>query len=414
KFGGASVCDAASVRNVGEIIRRFGGPLFIVISAMGKTTNAFERLLASYLNDTGDTAKHRDAICTYHRTIVKELFPDTAHPVHTEIESVFNDIQRILQSAPSSHAEYEYDRLVSYGEILSSLIVSASLNDTGIENVWLDARTIIKTDNTFTDAAVLWEETKTILKERVHASATGYCVMQGFIGGTIENLSTTLGREGSDYTAAIVAHCLDAESVAIWKNVPGILHADPAYFQDTQKIDTLSYHDAIELAYYGAKVIHPKTIKPLQNKAIPLYVKSFVDPDSSGTRITEEESIIPCPVYIVKRNQVVLTISPYDFSFIAERNLSEIFSHLDSLRIRLNVMQNSAISFSMAADYVPKRIDTFINRLRGSYRIRYNAPVELLTIWHYDDDTILELTQNKEILLEEKSRYTAQYVTRNA
>lgn len=413
KFGGASVKDADSVKNVKQIIERYSDRSLIVISAMGKTTDAFERLLHSYVNSDEKSREHLDYIFDFHLSIIKELFPDKDHSIYNELESVFNSIKEILQSSPSANYDYEYDRLVSFGEILSSLILSCYLNANGISNNWLDARKIIKTDGTYRDAAVLWDETKVRLHNALLSEDNQNYVIQGFIGGTLEDIPTTLGREGSDFTAAIVAHCLGVKDVTIWKNVPGILHADPQFFPEAEKIDILSYHDAIELAYYGAKVIHPKTIKPLQNKNIPLFVKSFIEPESPGTVISELQSDIPRPVFIIKRDQVLMTISPYDFSFIAEKNLSEIFSLLSGQRLRLNVMQNSAISFSMSLDYDSKKIDTFVKQLRDSYRVKYNNPVDLITIWHYNEETISQLTRNKEILLEERSRYTVQLVARN-
>lgn len=413
KFGGASVCDAASVKNVGCIVRQYStDELIIVISAMGKMTNAFELLLEAYIHDTDLLDSRYDAIYSFHRKIIEDLFPDTAHTIYNELESVFQTIQRILQSSPSENIDYEYDRLVSYGEVLSSLILSSYLNINGISNVWLDARRIIKTDRSFREAEILWGETKTCFTRALAGESSRYYVIQGFIGGTRENVPTTLGREGSDYTAALAAYCLDASRVTIWKDVAGVLHADPRYEKNAQKIDRLSYHDAIELTYYGAKVIHPRTIKPLQNKTIPLYVKSFVKPEDAGTEISDTSSTIPCPVYIIKQNQLLMTVSPCDFSFITEKNLSDIFTALSNNRIRLNLMQNSALSFSMSLDNEPKKIDTYINQLKRLYKIRYNAPVQLVTVWHHDDDTIARLTQHKEVLLEEKTRYTVQLVTR--
>ncbi len=412
KFGGASVKDAESVRNVKQIIERYTDNSLIVISAMGKTTDAFERLLHSYVNRDDSCTENLEYIYRFHLEIIQDLF-DQDHTIFNEFDTVFLEIKQMLQSPPSSNYDYEYDRIVSFGEILSSLILSSYLNHCGISNNWLDARKIIKTDSTYRDASVLWDETKTRLYNSLLFDNKRNYVIQGFIGGTLEDITTTLGREGSDFTAAIVAHCLGVKDVTIWKNVPGILHADPEFVPEAEKIDILSYHDAIELAYYGAKVIHPKTIKPLQNKTIPLFVKSFMRPESPGTVISEMQSEIPRPVFIIKKDQVLMTVSPYDFSFIAEKNLSEIFSALSTHRLRLNVMQNSAISFSMSLDYDSKKIDNFVKQLRELYRVRYNNPVDLITIWHYDDDTIHQLTHDKEILLEERSRYTIQFVVRD-
>jgi aspartate kinase len=410
KFGGASVKNAEAVKNVRNIIHKFHGNSIIVISAMGKTTNAFENLLNSFFTNDGKTTENFNSIHTYHYEIVEQLFTENEHPIYMEIQSVFNSITEILQTPPSTNYDFEYDRLVSFGEILSSIILSGYLNYSGYENQWLDARSIIKTDNTYRDATVLWSETTEIITQSI-SNNTNY-VIQGFLGGTTANIPTTLGREGSDFTAAIIAYCLNADKVTIWKNVPGILNADPALFTDTKKIDVLSYHDAIELSYYGAKIIHPKTIKPIENKKIPLYVKSFIHPENDGTEISNKKSIIPCPVYITKQNQVLITVSPKDFSFIAEKNLGEIFTLLSQMRIKVNVMQNSAISFSMVTDYNSKKIDTLINQLNKSYKCKYNYEVELITIWHYDDETISKLTKGKEILLEERSRFTNQIVIR--
>lgn len=414
KFGGASVKDADSVKNVLRVLNLYKDEkIAVVISAMGKTTNALEKLLNAYFYGTDKIEEELSFIRDYHYRIIEDLFPDKKHEIYNEVENIFISLKNRLSNPPSDNYDYEYDQVVSIGEIISTKIVSAYLNLEGMENLWLDARNIIRTDNTYRDARIDWDKTNELVKGIMKFHKERIYITQGFIGSTAESISTTLGREGSDFSAAILAWCLDAEKVAIWKDVPGVLNADPKYFDNTIKLDQLSYHDAIELAYYGASVIHPKTIKPLQNKKIPLWVKSFVEPKEKGTVIQSDREGLAVPSFIFKMDQVLVTIAARDFSFIAEQNLRDIFHELSRLRIKINLMENTALSFSICADWDERKIPELIKSLEDEFMVKYNRGLELVTIRYYDQKTIDRVTVNKEILLEEKSRHTVQMVMRD-
>jgi aspartate kinase len=328
------------------------------------------------------------------------------------MENIFSIIKGRVSLPHSDNYDYDYDQLVSAGEIISTRIVSAFLNRAGIENQWIDARAIIRTDNTYRESKVDWAKTEELVKNAMDFKDFNVYITPGFIGGTSENMSTTLGREGSDFSAAILAYCLEAEEVIIWKDVPGVLNADPKYFDNTVKLERLSYYDAIELAYYGASVIHPKTIKPLQNKGIPLWVKSFLNPQEIGTVVQTDKAELEVPSFIFKMNQVLITIAARDFSFIVEQNLRDIFQALSENRVRINVMQNTALSFSISTDWDERKVLPLISTLEKDYKIKYNMGLELVTIRNYDQATIDRVTVNKEIILEEKSRNTVQMVMR--
>jgi len=412
KFGGASVKDADAVRNAATILKLFPDEnIIVVISAMGKITNALERLVDAFFYKNEDASIILNEIKTFHFDIVDQLFSDKNHSIYTELNNTFVELDWAIEDTPTADYNYEYDKIVSMGEVISTKIVSIYLNETGIQNTWQDVRDFIKTDNTYGEAKVHWDLTSQLCKSLKELQ--GIVITQGFIGGTSENFTTTLGREGSDYTAAILAFTTDAESVTIWKDVPGVLNADPKYFDDTIKLEQLSYQDAIELAYFGASVIHPKTIKPLQNKKIPLYVKSFLHPEKAGTVINDELTPLPIPCFIFKLNQVLISISPKDFSFIVEENFSDIFNLFAEKHIKVNVMQNSAISFSVSVDADERKLPDLIKTLEKDYRVRYNDNLELITIRYYDQATIDRVTRNKTILLEVKSRHTVQLVVRS-
>ncbi|HPS58181.1 MAG TPA: aspartate kinase [Spirochaetota bacterium] len=414
KFGGASVKDADAVKNVARVLNLYKDKkIAVVVSAMGKTTNALEKLLHAYYYETGTTAEQVSVIKEYHMGIIEKLFPKKGHGIYTEIEDTFSSIEEQLSYKPSDNYDYEYDQIVSLGEIISSQIVTAYLNESGINSTWIDARSIIRTDNTYRDARIDWEKTGELVCSAMDFNKNRVYLTQGFIGATAENIPVTLGREGSDYSAAILAWCLGAEQVTIWKDVPGVLNADPKYFDNTVKIDHMSYHDAIEMAYYGASVIHPKTIKPLQNKKIPLWVKSFISPEEKGTVIQNEPTGLAVPLFIFKMNQSLITVSTKDFSFIAEQNLGDIFYELSRFRVSINVMENTALSFSMSVDWDERKIPELIKALKKDYDVKYNTGLELVTIRHYDQETIDRVSSGKEILLEEKSRHTCQMVMRD-
>jgi len=414
KFGGASVKDVESVRNVVSVLKKFPNQkIIVVVSAMGKITNALEKLTNAFFLKQKDATSTLEEIRKYHFDIIRNLFPDSYNPIYENVQIVFNEIEKKIISSPSDEYGKEYDQIVSVGEIVSTKIVSAYLNEFGVKNDWLDIRGIIKTDNTYREGKVNWKLTEKFAKEYFGMHKSEIILTQGFLGGTSDNFTTTLGREGSDYTAAILAYCTNAESVIIWKDVPGVMNADPKWFDETKLIDQLSYQDAIELSYYGATVIHPKTIKPLQNKKIPLYVKSFLHPDEKGTMINDKQSQLPIPCFIFKVNQILLSISPKDFSFIVEENFSDIFKIFSEYHVKINVMQNSAISFSVCLDNNTIKIPTLVIALQEKFRVLYNDKLELITIRYYNQPTIDRVCIGKKILLEHKSRYTVQLVVKN-
>ncbi|MGZ4089334.1 MAG: aspartate kinase [Bacteroidia bacterium] len=412
KFGGASVKNADAVKNVASILKNYGkGETIVVISAMDKTTNKLEALTNAYYYKQGDVTALFNELKEFHLNITKQLFNDPTG-INNDIENVFVEILWAIEEEPSVSYNHHYDQLVSQGEVLATKIVSAYLNENGIKNKWMDARGLIQTDNTFREGKVDYALSEAMVQTQLLAQLknNNIVITQGFIGGTSENYTTTLGREGSDYTAALLAYFTNAEKVIIWKDVPGVLNADPKYFKNTKKIDELTYHDAIELTYYGASVIHPKTIKPLQNKNIPLYVRSFLKPAEEGTVIRESDKRINVTSYIFKDKQILLSIQPKDFSFIAEDNLSAIFSMFSKYNVHANMIQNSAISFSVCTDYDEQKIEPLIKDLQEHFKVLYNNDVQLMTIRNYDNDIISKLSENKIVLLEQRSRNTMQMV----
>lgn len=416
KFGGASVRNAQGVRNVAGIIRQQNpNQLLVVISAMGETTNALEQLTWAYLRRQIDIQTVWQQIRTYHEQIINELVGQEL-TLFDGVYELFAEIEALLSQEPEphTHPDQVYDQLVSFGELLSTRIVNAYLNQSGLDSYWVDARRLIRTDDSYREGKVDWDQScEYITDSLAELLETGVAITQGFVGSTGEGNTTTLGRDGSDYTAAIFAHCLNAEAVTIWKDVPGVLNADPKWFDETVKIDQLTYQDAIELAYYGATVIHPKTIKPLQNKDIPLYVRSFLKPGDSGTVIGSFERHLPIPSFIFKINQTLISLHPKDFSFIAEANLSKIFGHFAEYGVKINLMQNTAISFSVVIDHQSERLARLLPHLQEDFRISYNEGLELITIRHYDEKTIDRVLVNKMLLVEQKSRYTVQLVVKD-
>lgn len=415
KFGGASVKDADGIKNLGFILQKnLDKQLLVVISAMGKTTNALEKLTKSYFDNKDDVFDILDEIKAYHFGIIDQLFEDKNAKVFDEINNTFVEIEWVIEDEPQDEFNFIYDQIVSVGEILSTKIVSHYLNTIGIKNKWLDARSYIQTDNTYREAKINWEKTEKliaqgippILKEQI-------AITQGFIGNTSENFTTTLGREGSDYTASIFASCLNASQVTVWKDVPGILNADPKLFNDTQKLAELSYAEAIEMTYYGATVIHPKTIKPLQNKGIPLFVKPFMQPEEAGTIIKEADIAIHIPILIVKQNQLLMSISTKDFSFITEHHLKDLFAAFSKVNIKINMMQVSALSFSACFDEDETKFNQLINLLEADFSYKYNNHLQLVTIRHATEDSIKTYAQAKNLLLEQRSRTTAQFILKN-
>lgn len=408
KFGGASVKDAESVKNVTKIVTQYGStPMVLVVSAMGKSTNALEQLLiAQNSKSEKEFEKLKTDLVSFHYKVVLDLFEDRSIQ-----SSLHNDIQNIINkgfdNAVLSEDE-KYSKAVSVGELLSSKIVAEHLKSSGLKTVWLDARKCIRTSNRKVDADINWLETEELIKSQIHTSAVN--VMQGFIGSDAFGKTTTLGREGSDFTAAIAAYCLNSENVTIWKDVPGLLDADPKWFDETRLIPSISYKEATELAYYGASVIHPKTLKPLQNKSIPLYIRSFKSPEEIGTVIQHSENedhLIPS--FIFKMDQVLITVTPRDFSFIDEANLAELFAVFSQHNIRVNLMQNTALTFSICID---NKGDwkNLLKDFSGKYKVLYNKGLELVTVRHYNQQTIERIMVNKVLLLEQRTRNTLQFI----
>lgn len=417
KFGGASVKDAASVKNAASIIASLNEKkCVVVISAMGKTTNALEKVVEAHFLKNGNAAPLLEEIKTNHFRIVDELFPQGNDALKDRIHNYFTEASWALEEDAGKGYNFIYDQVVSIGELVSTRIVESWLAAQSVACQWVDARNLIRTDDTWREAKVNWNKTCQSVRttaETVFQSGCPLMLTQGFIGCTDENYTTTLGREGSDYSAAIIAHCLDAAGVTIWKDVPGVFSADPRYFQDYVRFEQISYHDAIELTYYGASVIHPKTIKPLENKNIPLHVKSFSNPKSKGTQITRDAATRPrVPSFILKTNQILVSISARDFSFIAEENLSHLFGLFARHHVTINLMQNSAISFTVCMDNDPMKIPGLLEELKQHYTILFNEGLNLYTIRNYFPATLEDFYREKQVLLEQRSRNTAQFVVR--
>lgn len=413
KFGGASVKDASGVRNIVNLLQQVGyDDVLIVISAMGKTTNALEVVLEHYSNNSKELNQSIQEIRAYHLSIVNELFSNNTHPVFEKVEYYFNELTTFLQTNKSPNYNYVYDQVVSIGELLSTTIVSEYLNENLINNTWVDVRDLIKTDANYRDANVDWQITQRNIQNTF--SKKSLYITQGFLGSDENNFTTTLGREGSDYTAAIIAYCLNAESVTIWKDVPGVLNADPRYFEKTELLHQISYREAIELAFYGASVIHPKTLQPLQRKEIPLYVKSFVNPLLPGTTVSKGLDISPnISCYIVKKDQKLLSISSRDFSFIMEENISEIFALLHQYKMKVSLIQNSAISFSVCIEDKFHLFESLKNELLKKFQVQKFENVSLFTIRRYKLENTNALKKDKNVLIEQVLGETLQIVTTN-
>lgn len=418
KFGGASVKHADAVRNVGAIIQRYPDQsIAVVVSAMGKTTNALEHVVEALRSRSGDSKGLVEEVKAYHRSVIEDLRLEENRELQASCAQLWREVDAHLDKPMLSRPDYLYDQVVSAGELISTLIVHHYLVSLGLTSQWFDSRELIKTDYRFREAHVDWKQTEvrvnSMLKPYLINGGGRIAVTQGFMGAADHLNTTTLGREGSDYSAAILAFALEAESVCIWKDVPGLLNADPKHFEDTQLLPCVSYKEAIELAYYGASVIHSKTVQPLQNKGIPLHVRSFVDPDEPGTLIaesTEYDSLIPS--FIVKRNQRLISLSTRDFAFVVEDNLSDIFEHFARHGVQINIMQNSAINFSVSVDDVPEKLDPMIEELHGAYKVLYNRNLELITIRHYTQEVIDRLTQGRTKLVEQRTRHTYRVLVR--
>jgi aspartate kinase len=412
KFGGASVKDAEGIRNVHNVLQTVGfEDVLLVISAMGKTTNALEIVIKNYFDKSPELQSSVQEVKKYHNQILLDLFEDEKNAVFTDVNSLFAELDHFLSQNKSPNYNFVYDQVVSYGELISTTIISHYMSFMGIKTQWLDVRDFIKTDNNYRDATVDWDLTQKNISKNVKKKILN--VTQGFLGSDENNFTTTLGREGSDYTAAIFAYCLNAESVTIWKDVPGVMNADPRYFENASLLNQISYREAIELAFYGATVIHPKTLQPLQKKEIPLFVKSFVNPTLPGTSVSKGADLEPhLPCFIVKKNQLLLSLSSIDFSFIMEENISEIFSLLHNYKMKVSLIQNSAISFSVCIDDKFGNFNELKTILSKKFQIAYNENVSLYTIRHFDEKAAQMVELNKDVLLKQVSRETMQIITK--
>lgn len=405
KFGGASVSSADAVRNSVNILNSYPEKKVLVISAMGKTTNALEVVVKRFFSQDAEVWSAFQDVKDYHDKIIAELWGEPT--ILPEVEKMFDLIAERIKGEPSLNFDYEYDQIVAFGELISTRIISLYFNKIGLQNQWIDARTCLKTDDQYRESNLNWELSGQLAKRTFTFENTDLYITQGFIGGTLTNQTTTFGREGSDYTAAILANLLDAEDVSIWKNVPGILNADPDFFAQTQKIGELSYKEAIELSYSGAKVIHPKTIKPLQNKNIPLLVKSFVDPQEPGTVIhSVEHPLELVPVFIVKNNMALITLTPNDFSFISINNVADVFSLSAKYRLKVALIQQSAIDLSLAFDEPEQGIESLIQQLQQNFEVKYNTGLDLITIRYYTPEAVEEIVKGRKVFVEQKSRRT--------
>ncbi|MEX0987592.1 MAG: aspartate kinase [Bacteroidales bacterium] len=414
KFGGASVKSAVAVKNMADILKRYTENIVVVVSAMGKTTNAIERIIESFVtSDLKELKKEFNELKDYHMEILNELFEDKGNNAFVDISDLFEEMADRLAEEPTMNYDFDYDQIIGYGEILSTKIIAHYLEHEGIRARWIDVRKSVRTDSTFREGRVDWDISTEMVRKNFIFGKEQLLITQGFLASNKNNQTISLGREGSDYTAAILAHILKADSVTIWKDVPGVLNADPKYFDDTILLDKLSYLDAIELAYYGTSVIHPKTIKPLQNKNINLHVKSFLNPEANGTLVGNLTYEKLEPSFIFKMDQVLIRISPRDFSFIAEENLEKIYGILHKHGLKINLQQTSAISFQVIVNYDKRKLLKVVDELEDSFKVAYETGLELVTIRYFDDETIRRVMINKTLLLEQRGLLNIQLVVRD-
>lgn len=412
KFGGASIKDAEAIRNVLHVLKTVGyNNSLIVASAIGKTTNALEAVINAYFNQPKELKNAIQTVKNTHLDIVNELFGNKNHLVFDKINVLFGEMEFFLSINKSPNYNFVYDQVVSYGEIVSTTILSYFFNEQNIECIWIDARNMIKTDTTYRDGTVDWEKTENNIKNQIQSEKL--YITQGFIGSDANHFSVTLGREGSDYSAAIFAYCLNAGSVTIWKDVPGVLNADPRYFEETILLNHISYREAIELAFYGASVIHPKTLQPLQRKEIPLYVKSFTNPTLAGTTVSKGVDLEPTvSCFIVKKNQLLVSFASKDFSFIMEDQVSEIFKLFAEQHIKVNMIQNSAISFTVCIEDKFCHFKELLDKLKDNFKIKCDYEVSLYTIRHFTEEAAQKIIADKTVLLQQISQSTMQIVTK--
>ena len=412
KFGGASVKDAAGVKNVVKVLKEVGHKdTLLVISAMGKTTNAMEAIVDAYFNDKNKIDSLIKSVADKHKHIINELFEIKNKEILNKVNALVEEFRGFLMWNKSPKYAFVYDQVVGYGELLSTTIVSAYLNEVGLDNHWLDVRELIKTNNSYRDAQVNWHSTEKAVQQKVNTGELN--ITQGFLGSDENNFTTTLGREGSDYTAAILVYCLNGDSVTIWKDVPGVLNADPRHFEETELLNEISYREAIELAFYGASVIHPKTLQPLQGKEIPLHVKSFLNPKENGTTVGKGTKISPeIPCFIVKKDQVLLKLSSLDFSFIVEENMSEIFKLFHEYKLKVDLIQNSAISFSVCLDNKFGGLKEILSALEQKFKVTCHKNVSLYTIRHFNEDSVEKVLNGYSVLVEQRGKETIQLVVK--
>jgi len=412
KFGGASIKDISSIKNILKIISTYNEDnLVIVVSAMGKTTNALELVVHNYFNNKENLQASISEVYNFHSEIINNLF-EKSHPIFSDISKSFEKLNSFIKANKSPSYSFVYDQIVSLGELLSSRIIHHFLLNNNINCSFIDARNCIKTNSKYRGAKVEWDITNKKIKDYISDSKIS--VTQGFIGSDKNNFTVTLGREGSDYSAAIFAYVLNAESLSIWKDVPGLLNADPKFFNNTKLLNQISYSETIELAFYGASIIHPKTLQPLQKKEIPLLVKSFKNPQSKGTIISKGidiEPLVPC--YIFKQNLILLKLSSLDFSFMVEDNISDIFKELHKFKMKVDVIQNSAISFSVCFFDKYNKIKELIKNLEGKYKIDMHKNVSLFTIRHFDEKSIKKITNKRKLLLEQRTEKTVRLIFSN-
>lgn len=411
KFGGASVKDAAGVKNLVHVLNTVGTQdTLVVVSAMGKTTNALERIIEVYFEDKKKVNQEILILKEFHLQIINELFESKTAKVVRAVQEYFDELIDFLKRNKAPNYNFVYDQVVSYGELLSTAIIHHYFEHQGWKSYWLDARACIKTDDYYRAANLNWEATQQEVQS--HVKGKSLVITQGFIGSSSNNFTTTLGREGSDYSAAIFAYALNAESVTIWKDVPGVLNGDPRVFKETKLLHQISYREAIELAFYGASVIHPKTLQPLQRKEIPLFVKSFENPEATGTAVSKGKTLDPMiPCFIIKKDQVLIRLSSIDFSFIVEENISYIFGLLHEYQMPVELIQNSAISFSVCVNNKYKRLEELVLVLRSRFKVEVKEQVDLFTIRHFDTKALASIRKNgKQILLEQRTEETAQFV----
>ncbi len=411
KFGGASVKDAQGVKNLEKVLKITGTTeTIVVVSAMGKTTNALEKVIDHYYHSKHKLQSSIQEIQKYHNAILLELFENETHVVFKTVSKLFQEVTTFFERNKSPDYNFVYDQTIGYGELVSTTIISYYLNHKGLKNNWLDAREVIKTNRNYRNAKIDWNSTQAKIKKAVNSK--NCIVTQGFIASDANNFTTTLGREGSDYSAAIFAYCTNAKNVCVWKDVPGILNADPRYFDNATLLRSLSYEEAIELSYYGASVIHPKTLQPLQRKEIPLFVKSFLKPEQAGTQVGKGLQLTPnIPCYILRENQILISISSLDFSYIVEENISHIFNLLHSCRMKVHLTQNSAISFSVCAENNFDNLEALLLQLKAKYKVSVEEPVNIFTLRHHTPEAIKEIEKNKTVLMKQITPKTVQIVT---